>query len=336
MGIKKSSDKDGLYEISEPFLEVYSNYKSMKLPTWLVENIEYARVYGNKKKCVILKDGRKYHLDNKLNDLTGREWIFFINSVFTTHYPTRGKDAYAHEIRKIHPTPKPPQLMRDIISFFSKENELIFDCFAGVGGTLIGAALCNRIGIGIELNKKYIEAYQEAVKQLQLTKFSVKCGDSLKITADQIAMEQLTKNKKISLLLIDPPYSNMMSRKKTGPDIEVYGTKSTPFTEEESDLGNMSREVFLETLKKIVMNTLDYIKFKGYIVLFIKDLQPEKKELNLLHYEVISKLNEIDSLYYKGMKIWADTSSKLYPYGYPFSFVANQTHQYILVFRKEK
>ena len=72
------------------------------------------------------------------------------------------------------------------------------------------------------------------------------------------------------------------------------------------------------------------------IVVFIKDLQPSKKETNLLHAEVIDRINEIPNVYYKGMKIWSDESTKLYPYGYPFCFVANQIHQYILVFRKEK
>lgn len=57
---------------------------------------------------------------------------------------------------------------------------------------------------------------------------------------------------------------------------------------------------------------------------------------NLLHAEVIDRINEIPNVYYKGMKIWSDESTKLYPYGYPFCFVANQIHQYILVFRKEK
>lgn len=89
-------------------------------------------------------------------------------------------------------------------------------------------------------------------------------------------------------------------------------------------------------LKCSIEKTLPYIKFRGYIVVFIKDLQPSKKETNLLHAEVIDRINEIPNVYYKGMKIWSDESTKLYPYGYPFCFVANQIHQYILVFRKEK
>ena len=325
-----------LYDESEPFLSVYPDYDMRSLPLWVVDNIDNARVYGNSKKGIILADGRKFHLDNHLNDMTGREWTFFINSVFSTHYPTNGKESYAHQIRKIHPTPKPPQLMRDLIYFFTKRGELVFDCFMGVGGTLLGAALAKRCAAGIELNQKYINAYNEAAKKLELEIFRTKCGDALALLKDNFVMQELTDGKPISLLLIDPPYSNMMSKEKTGADIAVYGKKSTPFTASDLDLGNMERTTFLSKLKESIELIIPYMKTRGYVVVFIKDLQPHKKEVNLLHSEVVDALNQIPNLYYKGMKIWADESTKLYPYGYPFSFVANQIHQYILVFRKEK
>ena len=325
-----------LYESSERLLDVYPNYECLKLPSWVLNEVEAARVYGNKKRGVILPDGRKYHLDNKLNDMTGKDWTLFINSVFTTHYPTRGTEGYAHEIRKVHPSPKPPQLMPDIIQLFIKENELVFDSFAGVGGTLLGAALSNREAAGIELNDEYIVAYRAAANELGLSDFPIANGDALHLLSDAEVMKSLIEDKKISLLLIDPPYSNMMSREKTGADILVYGSVATPFTTKDTDLGNMPRSEFLEALKKSVELSFQYMKQEAYVVVFIKDIQPSKKETNLLHAEVIQKLNKIDKLYYKGMKIWADTSAKMYPYGYPFSFVANQIHQYILIFRKEK
>lgn len=328
--------KEKLYSESEPFLAAHPNYDLSKLPSWVVENIEVARVYGNSKKGIILPDGRKYHLNNHLNDLTGREWTFFINSVFFTHYPTSGKESYAHHIRKIHPTPKPPQLMRDLIQFFTKENELVFDTFMGVGGTLLGAALCNRRAAGIDLSRDYINAYHAAASELSLQDFPAECGDCLSVLKDEEKMASLTGGTPISLLLFDPPYANMMSKEKTGADIAVYGKTATPFSNSEHDLGNMDRSLFLSKLKESVELALPYIRFQGYVVLFTKDLQPSKKEANLLHADVVNKLNEIPNLYYKGMKIWADKSTKLYPYGYPFSFVANQIHQYILVFRKEK
>lgn len=212
----------------------------------------------------------------------------------------------------------------------------MFDPFMGVGGTLLGSALCNRISAGIDLNQDYIDAYYKAALDLSLQGFPTECGDCLSVLKDRSKMGSLTTGKPISLLLFDPPYSNMMSREKTGADIAVYGKMSTPFSDSDYDLGNMERPMFLSKLKESVELALPYIKFRGYVVLFIKDLQPSKKEPNLLHADVVNELNTIPNLYYKGMKIWADESTKLYPYGYPFSFVANQVHQYILVFRKEK
>ena len=331
-----TTDAGYINEELKLFTEVYPEYDLTSLPEWISSDINNARVYGSNNRCVIMPDGQKYHLDNKLNDMNGRDWTLFINSVFSTRYPTKGKESYAHEIRKIHPTPKPPQLMRDLIEFFTKQNEIVFDSFMGVGGTLLGASLCGRRAIGIELNPEYIDAYKKATKSLNLNEQLTIQGDCIEILQNQEMTETMLNGESISLMLIDPPYGNMMSKEKTGGDIMVYGKNSTPFTKSDKDLGNMDKKSFLNALKKSVELTLPYLKVRGYIVIFIKDLQPHKKDVNLLHSDVINKINEIKNVYYKGMKIWSDESTKLYPYGYPFCFVANQIHQYILVFRKEK
>ena len=324
------------YKNAVPFSEVYESTVSLNLPDWVLKKIDSARIFGDSKQMLIFPDGEKYQINNPLNNLSGGDWLNFTTSVFSTFYTTNGKDSYAHDIRKIHPSPKPPQLMKEIIEFFTKENELVFDYFMGVGGSLLGAGLCNRKAIGIDLNEKYIEAYKNAAKEIGVDIFSTKCGDCLEILNNEKEMNSLLRDEKISLVLIDPPYANMMSKEKTGGDIAVYGNKATPFTNDERDFGNLNQTVFFDSLKQSVELVFPYIKKHGYIVIFIKDLQPNKKELNLLHADIIEKLNEIPNLNYKGLRIWADNSAKLFPYGYPFSFVANQIHQYILVFRKEK
>lgn len=324
------------YDNAEYFLEVYPDYDTSKLPSWIVENIKDARVIGNSKKTVILQDGRRYQLNNTLNHLSGGEWTYFINSVINTAYKTSGEDSFAHKIRKIHPTPKPPQLMRDIIQFFTKENELVFDYFMGVGGTLLGAGSCGRKAVGVDLNRVYIDAYKRATQEIGVPEFRCIEGDCLEVLSDEVIMNEVLGGEKISLVLIDPPYGNMMSREKTGADIKVYGNVATPFTDSDKDFGNLELDNFFDSLKMSVEKVLPHVKKRGHVVVFIKDLQPSGKEVNLLHANIINKLNEIPNLNYKGMKIWADQTAKLFPYGYPFSFVANQIHQYILIFRKEK
>jgi 16S rRNA G966 N2-methylase RsmD len=314
--------------------EVLSKSDIKALPTWVKNKIDTAFIIGKSNKVIQIEDGRKYHMDNNLNDLSGGEWTFFLNSVVNTRYATNGEDGYAHDIRKIHPSPKPPQLMKQIIEFFTKENDLILDYFMGVGGTLLGASLSNRRAIGIDLSNKYIEAYKTANKKLGLKEqITIEC-DSMKFLKNNI-LEDYIKDEKISLILIDPPYGDMLSRERTGENLKNKKDSSpTPFTNSELDLGNMKWSEFLPTFKESILNSIKYLKNKGHIVIFIKDLQPKGKELNLLHADIIKELNTIDDIYYLGTKIWADQSVNLYPYGYPYSYVSNQIHQYIMIFKK--
>tara|TARA_B100000579_G_scaffold29647_1_gene20767 strand:+ start:212 stop:1138 length:927 start_codon:yes stop_codon:yes gene_type:complete len=294
-----------------------------------------------------------YHKKNPLNDLTGKEWIYFTNSmletdfdneeefkdwlnyisdsVIDTRYSTSGEDGFEHKLRKQHPTPKPPQLMRDIIAFFTKEEQTVLDPFMGVGGTLIGASLINRNAIGIDLDKKYIDIYKEVSKKLGYKIQKTYIKDALKIDKIKPLSEI-----QVDAIITDPPYANMMSKAKTGGDKtkkNEIGTL-TPFTENKDDIGNLDYFEFLNSLKIIIEKSLLLLKEKGYLIVFTKDLQPTKQHHNMLHADIVQKLSEIDGLNYKGFKIWYDKSLNLFPYGYPYSYVSNQLHQYILIFRK--
>ena len=306
------------------------------LPSWVKKEIKDSVIIGNSGDVIQVPDGRKYHRKNKLNDLPGGQWTFFLNSVINTRFPTNGVEAYAHDIRKIHPSPKPPQLMRDIIEFFTKENEVVLDYFMGVGGTLLGASLCNRNAIGIDLNQKYIDTYKEANKALGLKEQVTLLGDSMQLLKSGKEINGLLKNKKASLVLIDPPYGDMLAREKTGEAIKKNQDSSpTPFTDLATDLGNMEIDEFFPIFKESIKDSMKFLKSRGHIVVFMKDLQPSKTSPNLLHSRVIEDLAEIEGLRYLGMKIWADQGVNLYPYGYPFAFVSNQIHQYIMIFRMD-
>ena len=306
------------------------------LPSWVKKEIKDSVIIGNSGDVIQVPDGRKYHRKNKLNDLPGGQWTFFLNSVINTRFPTNGVEAYAHDMRKVHPSPKPPQLMRDIIEFFTKENEVVLDYFMGVGGTLLGASLCNRNAIGIDLNQKYIDTYKEANKALGLKEQVTLLGDSMQLLKSGKEINGLLKNKKASLVLIDPPYGDMLAREKTGEAIKKNQDSSpTPFTDLATDLGNMEIDEFFPIFKESIKDSMKFLKSRGHIVVFMKDLQPSKTSPNLLHSRVIEDLAEIEGLRYLGMKIWADQGVNLYPYGYPFAFVSNQIHQYIMIFRMD-
>lgn len=336
---KKKKRVDDINDKKEkkPLLKILSKEQTKILPDWIKkEGLSKCFIMGNTSKTILTPSGKKYNLDNKLNDLTGGEWSYFLRSVINTRYSTQGEESYAHDIRKIHPSPKPPQLMRDIIKFFTKKNELVLDYFMGVGGTLIGASLIERKALGIDLSSKYINAYKKASKKLNLNEQITIKGDSLDLLKNGKEIKKFLGKQKFSLIAIDPPYGDMMSREKTGEAMKInQSTKSTPFTKLNKDLGNMNWNDFLNQFVKSIKYSMNFLKDRGHIVVFIKDLQPKNGSVNLLHADLIQKLNDIENLNYLGTKIWSDESINLYPYGYPFSFVANQLHQYILIFRKK-
>ncbi len=108
---------------------------------------------------------RPPHPSNDLNELSGEEWLYFTKSVWTTAYPSE----LGHALRRVHGANKPPRLMARLIEFFTKTGELVLDPFAGVGGTLLGAAIARgpRRALGIELDERWATVFAETVAALQ-------------------------------------------------------------------------------------------------------------------------------------------------------------------------
>ena len=300
----------------------------------------------------------RYDPRNPLNDLSGSEWTYFLNSVelegdehnvgrlndlseeewaiasapvWDTHYPTNGPKSDAHHIRKQHPSPKPPALMKRLIEFFTKKGGRVLDPFVGVGGTLLACAMTGRRGVGIDLSQEYLEVYRQACAELDLEAQPFLCGDARKL-GNLLGDVEL-----FDLVLTDPPYGDMLSRKRSGDKKKRTGDDSpTPFTDSPDDLGNMSPSQFYEALRAVIVQAMQYLRPKGYVVIFCKDLQPTEKYHNMIHADVVETLADVENLRFRGYKIWYDKSLKLYPFGYPYAYVSNQLHQFTLIFRKEK
>lgn len=285
------------------------------------------------KNGVDMGDRGVYDKRNKLNELTGKEWLYFTNSVWITGYSPTAKENIGLKYRKIHPSPKPPALIKEIIEFFTKSNGVILDPFMGVGGTLLGCALAGgqRQCIGIELEQAYIDAYRMACESEGLTPMTAICDD-----ANNMLEHSEIASTTFDLIVADPPYSDMMAKKRTGTRKKRDGNDAaTPYTDSAADLGNQPTELFFESLREILSKAVSRLKDKGYMVVFCKDFQPQPGAPNLLHADIVYELCKIEGIEYRGMRIWHDQAMSLYPFGYPYSFVMNQIHQYILIFRKE-
>src|SRR5437016_12671616 len=98
--------------------------------------------------------------ENKLNELSGTEWIKFTKSWFVHRPKPRGDQ----KIR--HPASFPESLVREFILFFSKKGQLVVDPFLGTGSTLVASLEADRAGVGFEIVDKYAEISRKRVEEV--------------------------------------------------------------------------------------------------------------------------------------------------------------------------
>lgn len=283
-------------------------------------DIENKEKKKTKEKKVNEKKERRYDERNKLNDLTGAEWQFSTKTVISKIYPSN----LQHKLRSQHGGQKPPELCADLIKIFSKKGQKVLDPLAGVGGTLLGAALCEREAIGIELNQKWIDIYKQVCSLEGLKEFSILNGD---------ANERLKEiePESVDFILTDVPYWIMDQLTKTRSSAVDRKSKLSKF----NDKDLQSKEDWLEEMKNIFSNVYPTLKPNGYMAVFIGDLY-RGKEYHFLSADLANTISKIDGFVMKSDIIWHDDSKMLHIYGYPFAYIPSLIHQHILIFRKEE
>lgn len=66
--------------------------------------------------------------------------------------------------KNLHPTQKPVSILEKIVKIASNENDIVLDCFNGVGSTGVAALKNNRRYIGIEIDNAYMQATEQRLR----------------------------------------------------------------------------------------------------------------------------------------------------------------------------
>lgn len=283
---------------------------------------------NNDKKELFTEDGKSrgfYSQKNRLNDLTGKEWQYWSKSVINKNYPIN----FQHKLRNQHGGQKPPQLCADLIKVFTKKGMRILDPFAGVGGTLLGASLCDRKAVGIEINKKWVNLYNQVCKLENLEPQDMRIGDS---------KELLNKEKKESFdfILTDVPYWNMDKAKKSNGKFkkadEEVKEKNKSSLSKFNDQTVQTKDEWLGDMESVFLLCSPLLKQGGYLAVFIGDMYQNGK-YHFLSNDLGNVLEKIGFIP-KANLIWYDVSNKLHIYGYLYDFIPSMIHQNILIFKK--
>ena len=269
----------------------------------------------------------KFDKRNKLNDLSGREWLQLTKSVWISEKCAEDKFAFQH------PAPFLINDIRKLIRFFTKKGMVVLDPFCGSSTALIAASMENRKGIGIDLNKSYCQMSRKRLQELKLKKNQqVICGDSLKKIP-------VIKGK-IDYCVTSPPYHNILRHNGAGlREVKNKNVRNGArigveyYSNDKRDLGNQAEyKDFLSLLKVAMAEVYKKLRDKKYCSIIISDFTVNKKETNASG-DVIRLMQEI-GFGFEGATTLVQNSKPLYPFGYPYAYKINHHHQYILNFRK--
>ncbi|CEP69483.1 DNA methylase N-4/N-6 [Moorella glycerini] len=277
-------------------------------------------------------------LQNPLNDLDGREWLYWTDTLYITTYPP---DA-THPLRKQHGAMKPPEVMAEIVRFFTKKGELVLDPFAGVGGTLLGAALAGRPSLGFELDPRWVAIYRAIQRDFVIENGVIRRREGAVAGGEPLTGEMregdclcLLKElpaESIPAVITDPPYG--INHGATGFSKETNFNMLSPLLE--NDLGQApDLASFLGRLQEIGQEIRRVLMPGRYLVMLVGD-RYQQGEYVPLGFLVAQAMREI-GFKFKGVKIWSNKATRrhLKPYAVKSVFVPNITHQNILILRKE-
>jgi len=298
---------------------------------------------------------RAPHPANSLNELPGEEWLYFTKSLLTTAYPSE----LGHRARRAHGANKPPRLMARLIEFFSRSGDLVLDPFAGVGGTLLGAAIARgpRRALGIELDPRWAAIFDDVVRDLSAerdglgpeladlgtadpggprgfdpTGLELRVGDSL------VVLPTLDAGS-IDFVATDPPYNLQLPMTMAGGALaETHANRRTDYamiTDSPDDLANAADyPAFLDRME-VVFRELERVLRDGrYAVVIVRDAYQDGRYV-FTGSDLATRATAAGFVP-KGDLIWYQAGTRLRPYGYPRAFVPNIVHQHVLVLRKER
>jgi DNA modification methylase len=270
---------------------------------------------------------------NRLNDLTGKEWLQLSRSWWFQRGLGRGHPETAIELQ--HPAPFSFRDVEKLIRLFTKRGMTVLDPFSGVGSTVKAAALVGRHATGIEISKRWVtlgrtrltrEVPREKRRGLHLRQLH---GDSRKV------LSKLEPHS-VDFVVSSPPYWSILTK---DPDHKVFQARvqrglATRYSHRSrADLGNIpDYRTFLSALGSVLKGCRRVLKPGAHAVFMVGDFRHGAR-FYPFHVDFI-RIARRAGFDLTGVVLLIQSGKSLFPYGYPFTLVQNIHHQYALVFRR--
>jgi DNA modification methylase len=271
---------------------------------------------------------------NSMNDLTAREWIPETVSVWNQRGLGAGHpDA---QIERQHPAPFSFTDVGRLIRFFTKRGATVLDPFVGVGSTLKACAVDGRNGIGIELSPVFADLARQRLETEVRDMFATVTGQTV-LEGDARSHLPTIPTESVDFVVTSPPYWSILKKKEDHKVRQERLEKGLvkDYGEDARDLGRIdSYENFLKELSAILGECGRTLKRGKYMCIIVSDFRDKSKYI-MFHADLACIL-EPYGLEMRGLKVLYQRHKKIFPYGYPYSYVPNIHNQYILILQKPK
>lgn len=271
------------------------------------------------------------HPKNKLNDLNATEWISRTVSVFTQK--GLGKNSDEAKFEKLHPAPFSFTDVTRFVEMFTKKDGKILDPFGGIGSTAKAAALLGRHAISIEISPVFAALTEERLRsELPVGAFDEFCS----VICEDVRNVDLGSSE-IDLVLTSPPYWSILNKidHKANQERVSLGL-SHNYGDLDGDLSKIeSYDEFVDQLSSIFTNLAKNVRPAGHAVIIVGDFR-HKSRYHMFHSDLANELEKRGMWELRGIKIMYQKHKRVYPYGYPYSYVPNLHHQYALVLQRSK
>ena len=273
---------------------------------------------------------------NSLNDLTGKAWLPETKSYL--YQKGLGADHPDAQIEKLHPAPYSFQDIEKLILFFTKNGMTVLDPFGGVGSTAKACEISGRHCISIELSEKY---HDLSIKRLEKEVGKGTSKYHQFINGDTCEILPTLEDNSVDMVVTSPPYWGILNKQdQKVKQNRVANNLDTKYSDSDKDLGNIKDyNEFLDILiNRVFLQCARILRPEKYMLIVVSDFR-DKGDYISFHSDIIQRLNKANipgggTIGLAGTKILIQNHKSLHPYGYPFSYVENIHHQYVLIFRK--